>query len=219
MQSINAALAEISSNSSTRLVIISQRRTEQVRKFLGLRPSPEIWGCYGLQRLHADGREEIFPISDRAREALYRAASLLQEQGLQENTELRHGSLLVHWRAGESVDSSEVSIRGRRVLEAVASGSAVIVSRSADGMELRAPRAGKANAVVRMLDEFGQRGSVAYIGCDITDEECFRLLKGCGLGVLVRNERRQSAADVWLQRPEELEVFLSEWSRTMRGHA
>jgi trehalose 6-phosphate synthase/trehalose 6-phosphate phosphatase len=217
VQSILMSLAEIRSTSNTRLAIISESRAEQVRKLLGVRPSPEIWGCYGLQRLREDGREELFPISGQAREALCRAASLLEEQGLQQNTELRHGSLLVQWKTGGSPNAHEVSIRGRRVLEAVASGGAVILSRSADGMELRAPRAGKANAVGRMLDEFGQRGLIAYIGCDISDEECFRLMKGCGLGVSVRNERRQSSADLWLQSVEELQVFLFEWSRAARG--
>jgi trehalose 6-phosphate phosphatase len=214
---IVAALEAIRLHANTRLALITDRRAEQVRKLLPLKPSPEIWGCYGLQRLRADGREELFPISDQAQQALHRAASLLQDEGLQSATELRHGSLMVRWSQLPAHIVKNVSVRARRVMQAVSSGGAVILSLSADGIELRAPRAGKASAVTRMLDEFGQGGCAAYIGCDISDEESFRLITGCGIGVLVRAEQRQSAADLWLRSSEELRAFLSEWLNAGRG--
>lgn len=214
---IVAALEAIRLHTNTRLALVSDRRAEQLRKLLPLRPCPEIWGCYGLQRLRADGREELFPITDHAQEALHRAASLLQDEGLQNATELRYGSLIVRWSQLPAHIVKDVSVRARRVLQAVSSGGAVILSRSADGIELRAPRAGKASAVTRMLEEFGQGGCAAYIGCDISDEESFRLMTGSGVGVLVRAEQRQSAAELWLRSGEELRAFLSDWLHAARG--
>jgi trehalose 6-phosphate phosphatase len=210
-------LNDLRSTTHTHLVIVSNRQAEEVRNLLSWRPPPEIWGCYGLQRLRQNGRHESFPISERAQDALSRAASLLNEEGLAPATELRHGSLVVRWNGVNSDKNRDLRVRSTRVLEAVASGGAVILSRSVDGIELRAPEAGKATAVVRMLDEFGQRGCVAYIGCDTSDEEAFRVVKAYGFGIVVRTELRPSAADVWLPSLTDLARFLSEWSRAARG--
>jgi trehalose 6-phosphate phosphatase len=214
---IRAVLHDIRTKTQTRVTIISDRRSEEVRKLLRLQPVPEIWGCYGLQRLHEDGRQEFFPISERAHEALCRAAALLQEEGLEEKTELRHGSLSIRWASLRPGMLNDVRVRSRRVLEAVASGGSVILSRTIDGIELRAPRAGKADAVSRMLEEFQCRGCVTYVGSDITDEEAFRTVKPHGLGILVRSACRQSSADIWLRSPDELATFLSEWLHAARG--
>jgi trehalose 6-phosphate phosphatase len=208
---------DLRSETHTHLVIISDRQAEEVRKLLNWQPAPEIWGCHGLQRLRQNVRQELFPISECAQHALSRASSLLDEEGLTPATELRHGGLVVRWNSVNSGNNHDVRLRSTRVLEAVASGGAVILSRSVHGIELRDPHADKATAVVRMLDEYGHRGCVAYIGCDSSDEGTFRVVKSYGLGIVVRTELRPSAADVWLPSLTDLARFLSEWSRAARG--
>ncbi len=47
-----------------------------------------------------------------------------------------------------------------------------------------------------------------YIGDDVTDEDAFRALKGRGLGILVADEPRASAADYFLRDIEETKQFL-----------
>ncbi len=51
----------------------------------------------------------------------------------------------------------------------------------------------------------------AYLGDDRTDEDAFCALQGRGLNVLVRRERRPTAADLWLEPPEDLLWFLRHW--------
>ncbi|MBU1936081.1 trehalose-phosphatase, partial [bacterium] len=60
--------------------------------------------------------------------------------------------------------------------------------------------------------------TVAYLGDDLTDEDAFRVLKGKGLGVLVRPEFRPTTADLWLQPPDDLIEFLKNWITICRGN-
>ena len=64
-----------------------------------------------------------------------------------------------------------------------------------------------------ILEEMGGSGAVAYLGDDRTDEDAFEAIAGKGLGVLVRPERRPTAAEVWLKPPGELLDFLDQWQR------
>jgi hypothetical protein len=51
----------------------------------------------------------------------------------------------------------------------------------------------------------------------LTDEDAFKALKNRGLSVLVRNEFRPTAADVWIQPPQGLLDFLAEWLQACGG--
>ncbi len=62
-----------------------------------------------------------------------------------------------------------------------------------------------------MLNEQPEGTVVAYLGDDATDEDAFEAVGKHGLSVLVREERRTSAAEVWLRPPEELLEFLDRW--------
>src|SRR6202521_4919903 len=48
-------LQEIIVNGRTRVVIITGRTAREVIPLLAVHPSPEIWGCHGLERLRPDG--------------------------------------------------------------------------------------------------------------------------------------------------------------------
>jgi alpha,alpha-trehalase len=56
-----------------------------------------------------------------------------------------------------------------------------------------------------------------YVGDDITDEDAFRALKGRGIGVLVGNEERKSAADYILHDTDETQQFLHILTELARG--
>ena len=79
------------------------------------------------------------------------------------------------------------------------------------GLELRVPGRDKGNAVETVLSGFKKDYIASYLGDDLTDEDAFRSLKGKGLSVLVREELRDTEADIWLKPPEEMINFLSQW--------
>jgi trehalose-6-phosphatase len=63
-----------------------------------------------------------------------------------------------------------------------------------------------------VLSETSADAAAAYLGDDITDEDAFRAIKPRGVAALVRPELRDTAADVWLQPPQELASFLQLWA-------
>jgi len=69
----------------------------------------------------------------------------------------------------------------------------------------------KGQALLWMLDALGQSGAVPlYLGDDITDEDAFRAVEEQGIGILVAEEPRPTAASYSLRDPGEVRRFL-EW--------
>jgi len=70
----------------------------------------------------------------------------------------------------------------------------------------------KGRAVLWLLEALGLEGAEVlpfYVGDDVTDEDAFRALAGRGVGVLVAEAPRASAADYRLRDPEEVREFLA----------
>ena len=66
-----------------------------------------------------------------------------------------------------------------------------------------------------ILAEAEAAGPVAYLGDDLSDEAAFGAVNraaGPHLSVLVRRERRETAADVWIRPPRELKTLLERWA-------
>src|SRR5438270_891959 len=91
----------------------------------------------------------------------------------------------------------------------------------ADGLmpirDSRMPGRDKGDAMRAILMETNPDAAVAYLGDDQTDEDAFRALKGRGLTALVRPESRPTAADIWLQPPQELIEFFDDWLHAVGG--
>jgi trehalose-phosphatase len=71
----------------------------------------------------------------------------------------------------------------------------------------------KGKAVLWLLETLGLEGRSAlpiYIGDDRTDEDAFRALEKRGVGILVSEQPQVTAANYWLNNPEEVERFLGE---------
>ncbi|RIA47622.1 trehalose-phosphatase [Dichotomicrobium thermohalophilum] len=60
---------------------------------------------------------------------------------------------------------------------------------------------------------------VLYIGDDVTDEDAFRAIAGKGIGILVNETDRETAAQYRLDDPDEVRVFLKRLAEALRGAA
>jgi trehalose-6-phosphatase len=59
---------------------------------------------------------------------------------------------------------------------------------------------------------------VTYLGDDLTDESAFSAINQTAnphLSVLMRREWRETAAEVWLQPPDQLRWFLRRWEMAL----
>ena len=197
----------------TRLVVISGRAIETLRPLLGIEPPPELWGTHGWERLLAGGAVERIELPSSVRDALDDARARLPLPEAAERVEVKPASLAVHVRGlGEE--------EGRRLMDAArdawapwVEGGTLEAHAFDGGLELRPPGRHKGSAVEDTLATEPRDAAAAYLGDDLTDEDAFEALRGRGLSVLVRDELRRTAADVWLRPPGDLLDFLRRWER------
>ena len=207
----------IMSTCRTRVALISGRAAKEIPPLLGVKPHPEIWGTYGIERLHSDGQYSVGHVSDDAQRALVKADIWLrQEGGLDGLIELKPGALAVHWRGLNPTQVEEVKAAAYRAMSRLASDD-LLLSEFDGGLELRLRARSKADVVRALLSEHDPEAAVAYLGDDTTDEDAFRALNGRGLTVLVQHKYRFTAAQKWIRPPEELISFLTEWVRACGG--
>jgi trehalose 6-phosphate phosphatase len=201
----------------TRVVLISGRSAREVLLLSRIYPQPEVWGSHGLERLRANGSYEVAPLPHQHHEALSRAARLLRMDGLGDRLEIKPGGIAVHWRGLNSQAAAEIDSRVRQLCRPLLGDCPLDFLEFDGGLEIRVPGQGKGDAVSTILGESDPNAAVAYLGDDQTDEDAFHALKGRGLTVLVRPQSRATAADVWLQPPQELVQFLEDWLQAAGG--
>ena len=204
-------LTEIMKTGHSRVVVVSGRTAKEVVSLLGVVPHPEIWGVHGLQRLNPDGTCETTPLDETATRAFAEADLWLAAMGLQNLAEHKPGALAVHWRGLPAGQQSEIRHTVSLGWLAIAYRASMALQQFDGGLEMRIAMRDKGDAARAVLRELVPDAPVAYLGDDETDEDAFRALGDRGLRVLVRPEWRKTDADVWLQPPGELQVFLCDW--------
>ena len=194
-----------------RLVIISGRWTKDLIPLLQLEKQPEIWGSHGLERLKTDGSYEIDSMGEQHLDGLVAADEGIEELGLTSRCEKKPGCLAIHWRGLDEKTVKEIRNLVEPKWSNLARAWQLSLKEFDGGLELRVPGRDKGDAVGTILAEMNQDAVTAYLGDDLTDEDAFKAIKGKGIGILVREELRSTAADVWIRPPEELLTFLSGW--------
>lgn len=197
---------------STRVILITGRWTKDLIPLLGLKRLPEIWGSHGWEQLKPDGTHEIGKLEETALKALAEADAWIERAGLAERVEHKPACLAVHWRGLEPREAKTIRDEVQKRWTLSAWNEELDLHEFDGGVELRIPGRNKGFAVDMVFAEMGEDTAAAYLGDDLTDEDAFAAIKGKGLGVLVRNEFRSTAADLWITPPEELLEFLSSWA-------
>ncbi len=208
VRSLLDQLLELPSN---RVVIISGRAVDALTPLLGLRTNPEIWGSHGLERLLPDGTYVSHPLDDQALQAIADAESVVSSLNLGDLTERKPAGLALHTRGLGIGEARGIIERVLSKWNPLVESSDLSIHDFAGGIELRFSQTNKGHAVGTVLAEFSEPPPAAYFGDDLTDEDAFRVLKGKGMGVLVRHEYRRTEADVWVTPPDGLIQLLKHW--------
>ena len=214
---VSELIERIQNQGRTRVVIISGRPAAEIAPLLGVSPPPEVWGLHGAERLHVDGRRELTEAPPETRNKLGQLHARLRDDPLGGLFEEKANAAVMHWRGVPPQKAKLIQKQTRELFEPLAREYGLALLEFESGLELRAgPEKGE--AVTTLLDETGDGGlQAAYLGDDITDEAGFRAIKGRGLGVLVKRNRRETAAEIWLRPPDELKTFLTRWLRACQS--
>jgi trehalose 6-phosphate phosphatase len=210
---VAGVLRKIVAAGGTRVVIVSGRPADQLPPLLGLEDVPEVWGSHGWERLLPDGRRVVEkPHVDALRRLETAAAAIASVLPDGAKLERKLASLALHWRGLPQAQAADLERRARELWEPVGREGGVEMLPFDGGLELRTMGRNKHDAVKAVLSETAPESAIAYLGDDLTDEDAFRAVKTRGVGVLVRPQCRETAADVWLRPPDELVDFLQRWA-------
>jgi len=215
---VRELLADIQQQGRTRIAVVTGRPAEEVPWMLGLDPPPEVWGLHGAERLYPNGRRALEKQAPEVRRALEGLRRKLHRDALGGLFEDKPNAAVMHWRGHAPRVARPIERRTRELFEPLAKLDGLRLLKFEAGLELRAGR-DKGGAVREILRESGEDLPVTYLGDDLTDEAAFVAVneaKGPHLSVLVRREKRKTAADVWLKPPDEMRMFLRRWAEARR---
>ncbi len=194
------------------LAIVSGRDRADVAQLVGLEGLVyagshgfDIAGPDGLRQEHDDATA-FLPSLDEAERRLTTALAGIPGALV----DRKKFALAVHYRQVAADKVAEV----KRIVEAAAAETPDL--RQTGGkmiLELR-PRTDwdKGRAVLWLMEELGLDGTDVlpfYLGDDDTDEDAFEALAGRGIGILVADAARPTAADYVLSDPDEVRRFLA----------
>jgi trehalose 6-phosphate phosphatase len=207
---VRELLTQLLAEGTTRVVLVSGRALESLVPLVAMDPAPEMWGSHGWERRTPDGRSMLKDPGPAARAGL-RLAAEVTRSGRPAHWEVKPASLAVHVRGLAPEDERKLRALVSERWTAIAGEHGLELHEFDGGLELRVPGVNKGTAVDALLKECGAGVMAAYLGDDRTDEDAFRVIAGRGLGILVREELRPTAAAVWLRPPTELLDFFQRW--------
>lgn len=216
---VRELLTGILKDKSTQIVLVTGRKVSDLISLLGFERLPEIWGSHGRERLTLAGAYQMAPVDPDAENGLQEAEAWAKGADIAELCEKKPGCYALHTRSLGQDKAEEVRRRVSRRWSAIAEKTGLALNEFDGGIELRAPGPNKGDAVRMILSEVDEPVAAAYLGDDFTDEDAFTALKGRGLAVLVREEWRETAADLWIRPPEELLQFLQQWREAHRNRS
>jgi trehalose 6-phosphate phosphatase len=206
-------LKRIEARGRTRMAVITGRPPEEIPPMLELNPAPEIWGLHGAKRLYPDGRSELEEQTPEVQQALEELRQRLKKDALGGLFEDKANAAVMHWRGRAVRRARQIERRTRALFEPLVKSHGLRLLEFEAGLELRAGR-DKGGAVREILRDAGDGVPVTYLGDDLTDEAAFVAVneaKAPHLSVLVRREKRKTAADLWMKPPEQVREFLKRW--------
>lgn len=214
---VTRSLDALMRDGRTRVVIISGRRAEEIMPLLRLERQPEIWGAHGWERLSPQGEFSVREVTPQENALLGHAFQAAQG-ALEFGARLEHkpASIALHWRGLPLIKCLKAQAWITAVWEPLAEEDGLELQSFNGGLEILVRGHRKGFAVREVLrDALAQApdAAIAYLGDDLTDEEAFVEVRPYGLAVLVREQLRNTAANLWIRPPHELRNFISHWQK------
>jgi len=199
----------------TKVSIISGRPIKEIQSLLNPLQNFEIWGAHGLEHISTGGVYKRASIDPEALSILQQAEDWLHQADLVSIAEIKPGGIAVHWRGLAPTKTEAILSRIQEGWSKFDGVPSIKLLSFDGGIELRATRPDKGDAIDAVLAGADPAAAVAFLGDDLTDEDAFRVLNNRGLSILVRSEYRETTANVWLKPPHQLIEFLNLWAERL----
>ena len=204
-----AAVADLSEQSGTRVAVISGRALADVRGRVGVEG---IWyaGNHGLE-IHRDGETVVHPDAEERRSAVQSVCSAVSDRLADEPgcwVEEKGVTATIHYREAPAGAGERVEAAVRSAVRSV--GDGLELTDAKEAVEIRpAVDRGKGDAVEEFRERVADGYLPMYVGDDTTDESAFEAVADDGVGVHV-GDGRDTAATHRLSGPPAVAEFL-EW--------
>jgi trehalose-phosphatase len=211
---VTRIVEDISHKGKTRVVIISTMALDDLIPLLEWQSLPEIWGTHGAERRFPDGTRKTAPLKDPSARALRDAVAYLAGMGWGDHLEENPFGVILHWRSLKPAEGDKMKETLLQYLAKQGAEADLDLKEFDGGLELRAPEGNRAQALKAILSEMPEDTALAYLGDDLTDEDAFVFLhqqETARIGILVKEELRETKADFWLRPAPELLSFLKNW--------
>lgn len=214
---IKQAVDAIVAQGRTRVAIVTGRPAREAKAVGGFPDGIEVWGAHGFEFLDAEGCLHGHALDADVAAALDRAVERLVGRVDPARVEVKHGSVLVHWRALAPPDQVAMQALARAAWRDLELPGRLHLGDFDGGLELRAAARTKGDAIADLLARHGHGRAAAFLGDDLTDEDGFAAIDGHGLGVLVRNQPRTTRAHRRVTMPEGVAAFLWQWHDSLNS--
>ncbi len=215
---LRTLLQRLAASEHTRVVVVSGRPIAELVQLLDLDPLPELFGVHGWEHVLPGGTRADHALPKETVALLEEEWRRLQDEGDVPRVERKSASLAVHWRGLPTAEAVALEARIGGRWRDLAGRHGLELRPFDGGLELRHPGRSKGDVIDEILDETQPGATVAYLGDDETDEDAFRAVAGRGLGVLVADEPRPTAATTVIAHTD-VARFLAEWLSCADGLA
>jgi trehalose-phosphatase len=213
---VREILSAIQKQGSTRIVVITGRPANEIVPLLGLQ-NIEVWGLHGAEHRFPDGRCELTKLPASTLQKLDQLRTQLLQDSFGGLFEDKPNAAVMHWRGASPQKAAQIREKTLALFESLACPTdclhGLTLLEFESGVELRAGP-DKGSAVATILKQSNPETPAAFLGDDLTDESAFRAVNSRaknGISILVRKEKRETEANLWLRPPAELKAFLKSW--------
>ncbi len=213
---VREILSRLPPSGPGRCILVSGRDAPEVARLLQVKPTPEIWGGHGGQRLFPSGEIRSTMLSQE-QEAFLRDAAAMLENRAPNALERKFCSLALHVRGLTEAEQIRLLTWTANAWRLPATRLGLELHPFNGGLEIRLPGIDKGRAVLTLAAENPDHVLV-YLGDDRTDEDALAALRDGDIGILVNRRSRHTAASFRITPPEELLLFLEAWQGGGRYH-
>ena len=211
-------LAALAACEATRVAIVSGRPIVELEALIDLEPLPELFGVHGWEWRLPDGRRADYAPLPQLAALLAAEWRRLAGELAEERLERKSASLALHVRGIDASEGEALIARVEPRWRALAEQHELDLRRFDGGLELRCRGRSKGDVLRDLLAGLPRGAPAAYLGDDETDEDAFRALQGRGIGVLVAERPRETAA-AHVIAPSAVAALLREWLEHAREAA